>query len=131
MRPAIVLACLGLGLATEAIAWALGWWVYDPWWLRLVNVAAVFGGVLGWLTSRLADAPWWQRFATGAVFGIAYEAANVAALGWWTFPGDRLFWLHGPVALVLGVGLAWGAVPVMAGLAPTTASAARPAARRP
>ena len=131
MRAPIVLACLVLGVATEAIAWAFGWWVYDPWWLGVVNVIAVFGGVFGWLTSRLADGPWWRRFAAGAAFGVVYEAANLAALGWWTFPGDRLLLLHGPVALVVGVGLAWGAVPVMAGVLSTTASAARPAARRP
>lgn len=116
MQPRIVALCLALGVATEAIALALGWWVYDPWWLRVVNVVAVFGGVFGWLTSRLALAPWWARFAAGAGFGILYEAVNLAVLRWWSFPGDRLLILHGTTALVLGVGLAWGVVPVLASL---------------
>lgn len=116
MQPRIVAVCFALGVATEAIALVLGWWVYDPWWLRLVNVAVVFGGVFGWLTSRLAPRALWQRFVAGAAFGVAYEAINVAALGWWSFPGNRLLVLHGTPALVVGVGLAWGVVPVVASL---------------
>lgn len=116
MRPPIVAVCILLGIATEITAAALGWWLYDPAWLRVVNVVVVFGGVFGWIASTFAARPVWQRFAAGAAFGIAYEAMNLAALGWWTFPGNRLLMLDGPLALVIGVGLSWGAIPVVAPL---------------
>ena len=105
-----------LGIVTEVTAAALGWWVYDPWALRLINVIVVFGGLFGWLASTLVDRPASQRFAAGAAFGIAYEAINLAWLGWWSFPGNRLLMLDGPLALVLGVGLSWGGIPVIAPL---------------
>jgi hypothetical protein len=79
-----------------------------------VNVVLVFGLVLGVGSSALAGQPAPLRFAAGAAFGIVYEAANFAALRWWSFPNERLLVLRGRAALTLGVGLAWGLVPLLA-----------------
>jgi hypothetical protein len=112
----IGLVSLGLGVAIETVSLALGWWIYHPPWLRVVNVLLVFGIAFGWLASTLAAQPAWRRFAVGAAAGIGYETLNLLVLQAWSFPGDRLLLLHGPLALVLGVGAAWGVVPLFAPL---------------
>jgi len=113
MQLRIVLACLVVGIVTEAAAALLDLWRYHPAWLRVANALLVFGVVLGWMSSAFADAPAALRFAVGAGFGIAYEALNLAVLHAWSFPRDRLLVLRGPAALVLGVGLSWGIVPLV------------------
>jgi len=116
MNLRIALVCFGLGAMTEAVSATLRLWLYDPPWLRVANVVLVFGVFFGWLSSVIAGRPGAQRFLVGAIVGIAYEAVNLSALHAWSFPQDRLLVLHGPVALVLGVGVAWGLLPLVAPL---------------
>ena len=113
MDPRIVLTAAAAGVAIEAIAAALDWWIYHPPWFRAVNILVVFTLIFGWLSSALVASPLWMRFGAGAAFGIAYEGLNLAVLHAWSFPDDRLLFLRGTPALVLGVGLSWGLIPVL------------------
>ena len=112
----MMLVCLALGTATEAVSAGLHLWLYEPAWLRVANVVLVFGVLFGWLSSVLAASPGALRFLVGAAVGITYEALNLAVLRAWSFPQDRLLVLQGPVALALGVGVAWGLLPLVAPL---------------
>ncbi len=109
----IFLACLVIGAITEGLSYALKLWVYKPPWLRLANVIVVFGLVFGWVCTCLAGEPRWIQFAAGAVLGMAYEAANLYFLRWWSFT-DRLPFLRGRLAIILGAGIPWGVLPIAA-----------------
>jgi hypothetical protein len=109
----IALACLALGAVTEAVSAGLGLWLYDPPWLRLANVVLGFGVLFGWVSSALGESPSAVRFLVGAAVGTAYEALNLTVVHAWSFPQDRLLLLHGPIALVLGVGITWGFLPLV------------------
>jgi hypothetical protein len=103
---------IALGVATEILARVAGLWRYRHPALPLANVALMFGVVHGGLAHALARHGWIWLFLVGAAIGVAYEIVNDRVLKAWTFPGTTLPWLRGQVA-VIGVGLAWGLVPVM------------------
>lgn len=105
--------CLTMGVATEACAYALKLWLYRKAWLRILNIVFTFGLIFGGMSWLLADQGTLVQFAAGAGFGIAYEIVNDRWLKAWFFPGGTLPWLSGQPA-VIGVGLTWGFVPVMA-----------------
>ena len=106
------IAAVLLGVITEALAYALSLWWYHKAWMRIPNILVVFGlvyGTLSWVT-----APWGLLvgFACGAAIGLLYEWVNDRWLKIWHFPGDPWTWLRGRRA-VIGVGLAWGFVPLI------------------
>lgn len=101
---------IALGVVTEALARLLRLWVYQDWLTPVLNVLLMFGLAFGTLSWILVGHPVLAAFA-GAGVGIAYEYANHVVLRLWHFPNDRLLFLHGAPALVIGVGLAWGAIP--------------------
>lgn len=101
-----------LGLLVEALAYALGLWSYPRAWLRIPNVLLVFGLVYGGLSWGLHGQGALVLFAAGALLGLAYELANDRWLKFWRFPGDPWTGLKGKPA-VLGVGVAWGFVPLI------------------
>jgi hypothetical protein len=103
-----------MGIVTETISYALKLWVYNPPWLRVLNVVVVFGLIFGWMSTVLAQHPAWLRFATGAAFGIAYEAANLMVFHAWLFPNNQLAFLWGRTALTFGAGICWGFLPLAA-----------------
>lgn len=105
--------CIALGSATEALAYALKLWLYRAAWLRILNIVLTFGLIFGGMSWLLAGHGVLAQFAAGAGFGLAYEIANDRWLKAWSFPGGTLPWLTGQPA-VIGVGLTWGFVPVMA-----------------
>ena len=107
--------CLAMGVATEACAYVLKFWLYRNAGLRILNIVFIFGLIFGGMSWLLADQGMLLRFAVGAGFGIAYEIVNDRWLKAWYFHGGTLPWLSGQPA-VIGVGLTWGFVPVMAGV---------------
>jgi hypothetical protein len=113
----ITLVCLAVGAATEVLSSWQRLWVYHPPWLRAAGVLVVYGLIFGWMSTALAVYPALWRFAAGAAFGVAYEAANLAVFRFWSFPQKRLLFLRGPVALALGAGIPWGLLPLVAPLA--------------
>jgi hypothetical protein len=107
-----IVCAIALGVITEALAYALSLWWYQKAWLRIPNVLVMFGLVYGGLASVLAAQGFLVQFLAGATIGVAYEVANDRWLKLWYFPGDPWTFLSGQKA-VLGVGLAWGAVPLI------------------
>lgn len=114
MLPYIVCA-IALGVMTEALAYALSLWWYHKAWMRIPNVLVMFGLVYGGLAWVLASKGFLAQLLAGAVIGVAYEIANDRWLKLWHFPGDPWTFLSGQKA-VIGVGLAWGLVPVLVNL---------------
>jgi len=114
MSAVIALVCLALGTVTELTSHWLRLWVYRPPWLRVASVVITFGLVFGWVASRMQADTALEQFGVGAGLGVAYEAVNLLWLHAWSFPGDRLLFLRGRVALILGAGIPWGILPVVA-----------------
>lgn len=107
-----IASAIALGVATEALAYALSLWWYRKAWLRIPNILIMFGLVYGGLAYALAAKGLLLQFVAGAAIGVLYEVANERWLRFWHFPGDPWTALTGRRA-VIGVGLAWGAVPVI------------------
>lgn len=116
MNIRIVAACLVIGAIVEALSYWRTLWIYQPPWLRSVATLIVYGGIVSWMSTILADQPAIWRFAAGAVFGVIYEAINLIVLRLFTFPNQRLLFLRGTVALIFGAGLPWGLLPLAAPL---------------
>jgi hypothetical protein len=114
MNVGIVATCLALGIVTEVISHSLKLWSYEPAWLRIANVVVVFGLVFGWLSSAVAEQPIIVQFSVGAILGVAYEAANLLFLHLWSFPNNQVLFLRGRTALILGAGIPWGLLPIVA-----------------
>ena len=110
----IVLACAAVGVVTEATSSILGLWQYRRPWLRAGSVVVVFAVAFGALCTAVAGEPIWLRFAAGAGAGVVYEAANLQFLHMFSFPNGRLLFLRGRPALILGAGVSWGVLPVLA-----------------
>ena len=116
MNLGIVIGCLVIGSAMEALAYWQRLWVYDRSWKRLITMLIVYGLVFGSLSTALVNQSAALRFAAGAFVGVVYEALNVALLRVFSFPNQRLLFLKGPVALSFGAGVCWGLLPLMAPL---------------
>jgi|SRR5215471_13938977 len=113
MNLRIVLACMILGVVTEALSQWQKLWIYQYSWWPIVSVLVVFGLLFGWLSTMVADYSPFLRFVLGAVVGVAYEGANLWLLHIWHFPNQRLLFLRGRVALALGAGIPWGIAPLV------------------
>lgn len=114
MDPTIVVVCLAIGAITEVTSHLLQLWVYRMPWLRVASVIVVFGLAFGWVASILRGNSPVLQFGVGAAMGVAYEAANLLLLHAWSFRNDRLLFLRGRAALILGAGIPWGILPVLA-----------------
>jgi hypothetical protein len=112
----VAAACLAATAGVETGAWLLRAWAYRARWHRVVSAVADAAALAGISVALGGRAPA-LRFAAGAAFGVALEAANLYALRIWTFPGDRLFFVRGRAAIVLAAGLPFGFIPVFAPLA--------------
>lgn len=113
MNLGILAACTAMVMATEAGAYIFKVWTYRSAWLRLANVVAN-SVVLGLVSTQSADVPVLIRFFFGAALGTVHEAANLYVFRFWTFKNERLLFLHSRPAIVLGAGLPWGLLPVLA-----------------
>jgi hypothetical protein len=101
---------IAIGALSEGAAYYQRLWVYRNLTYPIVNVLVVFGLVMGGLASRGAAWGLGAVYAAGAAVGLAYEWLNLALLGWWSFPGERLLVFRGHAAIVTALG--WGVVPV-------------------
>jgi len=99
--------------SVELQARLLNLWRYRRWWMSVVNVTCT-GGLVGLIGALLAAEPPWVRFAAGAAFGLAYEAINLTALRWWSFPDQRMLFIRGDRACATVAGLGWGVMPAAA-----------------
>jgi hypothetical protein len=111
--PSAVAFSAVLGVLTEFIACHYKLWIYTSPWLAVINALLVFGLIFGTFSWLAYGLPQVAQFGTGAALGIAYEAQNFAVLKWWQFPNQRCLFLKGERALTVGVGLAWGAIPLL------------------
>ena len=109
---ATYLTAVSIGVASELFAWRQRLWVYRRPLYPLLNVAVMFGLVMGSVAMLVPALGVAVVFALGFAIGLAYEIANLAWLDWWFFPGDRLYGLRGREACATGVSVAWGVVPV-------------------
>lgn len=124
-------AAVAQGVATEALAAALGLWRYRHPGLAVANILLMFGlvqggliagGLSGGLTAAhplLAVAP--VMFMAGALVGLAYEGLNSFSLNAWTWSDKPLAGLKRPIDKAAAVGVLWGFVPVTAALAASLA----------
>jgi hypothetical protein len=103
---------VGLGVASEALARALGLWVYRAPRYPVLNVLGMFGAVMGGLSLLGPELGIGGLFAIGWGVGFGYEWLNFLALGWWRFPDDRFLIFRGRGSCAASVATLWGLVPV-------------------
>jgi len=108
----LVASLIGLlfGFLTEVMAASLSLWRYNLRWMPLFNATIVFGGICGSIAYFVPDMV--GQFAYGFALGLVYEIANLVALKWWSFPGNRLGPFRGSFLIVTSLSVAWGTVPV-------------------
>ena len=109
----LFVVCAVMAASAELIAARFALWVYPSAWRRAAT-ALLSGMLITGVSLGAQHLPVAGQFGAGAAFGVVYELLNLRVLKLWTFPDDRLWGLKGERALVLGVGLAWGVVPVTA-----------------
>jgi len=107
---------LVVGILTEMIAKRAGWWEYETSATPVFNIFVMFGLIQGAFIAGLSGLSLPMQFLAGAAVGTAYEIANARLLHWWTFPSGRVLFLKGEAAIIAGIGLAWGFIPVMVSL---------------
>ncbi len=108
-----------LGLFTELGAWGLGLWVYRQSQTSVLNVILMFGLVMGSIASLVPSIGIAPAYWLGFAAGLAYEVLNLRVLKWWYFPGERLLFLRGHTAIVIGLAILWGILPVVIARAQT------------
>ena len=108
----VFVIAVAIGALSEAVARLARLWLYRRPIYPVLNVLVVFGAVMGGVAMLAPSLGLAGVFGLGFALGLAYEAANLAVLDWWTFPDDRLLFLRGKTACALGVSVSWGLVPV-------------------
>jgi hypothetical protein len=108
-----MLISLLLGAATEAAARLFKLWRYAQPQTALLNVVAVYGGIMGGIAGLAPRLGVWKACALAAGVGLAYEIANLRILHWWHFPGERLLFIRGHHAIVLVLAALWGVLPLV------------------
>ena len=102
-----------VGAVSEIAARAGRFWRYRNPIYPVVNVALMFGVVMGGLSLLVPALGLAVVFPLGMVVGYAYERLNFAALDWWHFPHDRFLAFRGQQGCAISVAVLWGAVPVL------------------
>ncbi len=109
----LYLLALLVGIAGESMARWQRLWVYRGPLYPVTNVLVMFGLIMGTLAALLPRLGALSVFVLAFAVGLAYEIANLRALHWWTFPGERLYFLRGHAQVVAAISLLWGAVPLL------------------
>lgn len=105
------LTAMVIGLLAEMIARGLRLWVYRSPWFVLVNLILMYGLIMGTIASMVPRRGAIVALLMGALVGLAYEIINLRVLRWWAFPGERMLFLRGHVAIVAVLTVLWGLVP--------------------
>jgi hypothetical protein len=108
----VFLIALAIGVLSEVVARLARLWLYRRPIYPVLNVLVVFGALMGGVATLAPSLGLAGVFGLGFALGLVYEVANLALLGWWIFPGDRLLFLRGKAACAVGVSVSWGLVPV-------------------
>ena len=112
-----MLRCVIIGIIIGAVAelgarW-LKLWVYRRSQYPIVNVVAVFGIIMGSLAALVPSLGLVVAFVIAFAVGLLYEIVNLTRLHWWSFPGERVAFIHGHAAIVVAIALLWGFVPLL------------------
>ena len=113
MIPGVVLACFAISASVEIAAHVLKLWVFRAPWIGVANWI-VASTLFGTISSLVVGEPIQARFLVGAMVGVGLEAANAFGPELWTFPDERVLFLKGKPAIVVAMGLGWGALPALA-----------------
>jgi hypothetical protein len=113
----LVLRCVIIGMIVGTVAeigarW-LQLWMYRRPQYPVVNVVAVFGIIMGSLAALVPSIGVGVAFVIAFAVGLLYEIVNLARLHWWSFPGERVAFIHGHAAVVMMMALLWGSVPLL------------------
>lgn len=109
----LYLLAVAIGVVGESAAYLQRLWVYRRLLHPVMNVFLMFGLVMGTLAALIPRLGGPAVFVIAFVVGLAYEIANLRVLHWWTFPGARLYFLHGHAQVVVAISLLWAAVPLL------------------
>jgi len=104
---------VGIGVLGEVTARALRFWLYRDPVYPVLNVAVMFGIVMGGLSLLVPRIGGGGVFLLGLAIGYAYEWLNFAALDWWRFPNDRFLAFRGKQGCAVSVAVLWGTVPLL------------------
>jgi hypothetical protein len=107
---------VALGVIVEGLSFTGGWYHFQPWWIMLVVIVGVFGGVMGSITLFGAPLHYVWQFIFGAIVGLGAELANDFALYLWEFDPATLGRIPGPWIRALVLGLPAGLMPVLLNL---------------
>lgn len=102
---------VSIGVVAEVVARGLRLWVYGNPWFVLVNVFLMYGLVMGGMAALVPRLGALPVLLCGAAAGLAYEIVNLRWLHWWSFPGQRMLFLRGHVAILAVLTVLWGLVP--------------------
>ena len=112
-----MLRCVIIGIVIGAVAelgarW-LKLWVYQRPHYPIVNVVAIFGIIMGSIAALVPSLGVVLAFVIAFGVGLLYEIVNLTHLHWWSFPGERVAFVHGHAAIVVAMALLWGFVPLL------------------
>lgn len=112
-----MLRCVIIGIVIGAVAelgarW-LQLWVYRRPHYPIVNVVAVFGIIMGSIAALVPSLGIALAFVIAFAVGLLCEIVNLTQLHWWSFPGERVAFIHGHAAIVVAMALLWGFVPLL------------------
>jgi hypothetical protein len=112
-----VLRCVIIGMVIGAVAefgaGSLQLWVYRRLHFPIVNVVAVFGIIMGSIAALVPLLGLALAFVIAFAVGLLCEVVNLTRLHWWSFPGERVAFIHGHAAVVVMLALLWGSVPLL------------------
>ena len=99
-----------VGAVAETTAFLLNWWVFDPWWFFIpwlfIWEGACFGS-LAFLTRKLHPL---AQYGIGAAIGCAGEMISAYVYPVWVFPGEKLLFLEGLPAIIIGLTIIFGLI---------------------
>lgn len=107
------LTAVVVGIAAEITARAGRFWLYRKAVYPVVNVAVMFGLVMGGLSLAVPALGHLPVFLLAWAIGYGYEQLNFSALHWWDFPDNRFLMFEGRQACAISVGALWGSTPLI------------------
>ncbi len=104
---------VAFGLILESTSLLAGFYSFNPWWIILVVVFGVFGGVMGTITLWSVRHAMPLQFLWGVIIGVSAELANHFWLHLWEFDPNTFGRLPAPWIRSIVLGLPAGLMPVI------------------